>query len=129
MKQTIYLAGPINACSDSECNEWRTTAKVILSDKYDILDPMVRDYRDTCLDDYKYIVESDLDDVKKADIVLANCYKPSAGTSMELVYASQMGKKVYSASSPSPWVKYHSDKTFEHINDAIEYLLNIKEGN
>ena len=121
-KLKIYLAGPINACTDDECNQWRNDAKNKLSEKYDILDPMVRDYRNTCSDDYVYIVESDLDDIKKADIILANCYKPSAGTSMELVYTTLLGKVILSAASPSPWVKYHSDMTFPHISDAIEAL-------
>jgi nucleoside 2-deoxyribosyltransferase len=134
MKAKIYLAGPINACSDDECNKWRSQAKERLSEKYDILDPMCRDYRGTEDNDYKEIVENDLSDIIKSDIILANCYKPSAGTSMELVYAKMMGKKIFSVGSSSPWIKYHSTLMFDDIEKAIDMLdkhmiFNFKEKN
>jgi hypothetical protein len=38
----VYLCGPINGCTDSECIDWRAAAKKRLSDT---IDPMRRDYR------------------------------------------------------------------------------------
>lgn len=83
----LYLAGPINGCTDEECSGWREKVKKELSDKYEIFDPFKRDYRGVENIHYKQIVEEDLDDIIKCDIMLANCFKPSAGTSGEVVYA------------------------------------------
>lgn len=42
----IYLAGPINGCTDAQANDWRTEAKRIAAERgHTCLDPMARDYR------------------------------------------------------------------------------------
>jgi nucleoside 2-deoxyribosyltransferase len=126
MKLKVYLAGPINGCSDSECINWREDAKRVLSDKYDVIDPMRRDYRGSEKTNSEEIVEKDLDDIITCDIILANCSKPSSGTSCELVYAKMWGLSVLSVGSKSPWVWYHSNKVFDTMNDALEHLINKK---
>lgn len=32
---TVYLCGPINGCTDAECNDWRSYAKAHLPDTLD----------------------------------------------------------------------------------------------
>jgi nucleoside 2-deoxyribosyltransferase len=125
-KPRLYLAGPINGCTDAECKDWRATAIAVLGDRYDIVDPMVRDYRgiESTTDPIE-IVEQDLKSIFSCDAVLANCFKPSAGTSCEIVYATIRGIFVVSAGSDSPWVIYHSDQVFKEINEAIEFLSKI----
>lgn len=120
---TLYLCGPINGCTDSECNDWRSFVK----ERWDggTIDPMRRDYRgreDSCVDE---IVELDKIDVTNSDIILVNYDKPSVGTSMEVLYAFERGKLVVvvarSDTSISPWLRYHSHKIFRSFDDALQF--------
>jgi nucleoside 2-deoxyribosyltransferase len=125
----IYLAGPIFQCEDHECINWREEVKQSL-DKIEVIDPMVRDYRGTTDRDFKEIVERDKAEVDASDILLAYCTKPSAGTSMEVLYAWENGKKVYVITEneeTSPWLLYHSHKVFKSIGEAIKYLHELSE--
>lgn len=117
----VYLCGPINGCTDAECNDWRSYAKSRLSDT---IDPMRRDYRGREAESVNEIVELDKIDVQECDVVIANCPKPSVGTSMEVLYAWQLGKTiVVIAPDPvSPWLRYHSTKVFGTIKEAIDWL-------
>ncbi|WP_376746159.1 nucleoside 2-deoxyribosyltransferase [Stutzerimonas nitrititolerans] len=122
----IYLAGPINGCTDDECNDWRTSVKQRFADT---LDPMRRDYRGIEADSYREIVDLDKLDVTACDVLLAVCPKPSAGTSMEVLLAWQMGKVVVVvAPDPiSPWLRYHSTRTFGRLGDAINWLETLDD--
>lgn len=120
----VYLAGPINACTDSECIDWREEAKAGLRCK--TLDPMRCDYRGRENDCTAEIVEGDKIDLDAADILLAMCPKPSAGTSMEILYCWERGKAVIAIvpeSVPvSPWVRFHSKIIFTDLCDAVSYI-------
>lgn len=99
--KTIYLCGPINGCSNSECSEWRELVKTW---GFETLDPMRRDYRgkeDGCV---KEIVELDKIDVVNSDIILVNYARPSVGTSMKILYAFERGKLIIVVSDKN--VKY-----------------------
>jgi nucleoside 2-deoxyribosyltransferase len=117
----VYLCGPINGCTDAECNDWRSYAKSRLSDT---LDPMRRDYRGREAESVNEIVELDKIDVQECDVVIANCPKPSVGTSMEVFYAWELGKKIAAiAPEPvSPWLRYHSTRVFGTIKEAIDWI-------
>lgn len=124
----VYLAGPIFMCDDSDANDWRTRAKLLLHTsltEFKCLDPMIRDYRNITDIAYREIVDLDKIDVRTCDIVLANCTQPSAGTSMEIFYAHQLGKIVVPIVSgqPSPWIKYHSTTIQPSLESAIEWIL------
>ena len=92
--------------------------------EFDILDPTVRDYREQSDEFVNEIVEGDKEDIKTADIVLANCWKPSAGTSIEVYFAWQLFKPVVSVvgGRVSPWIRYHSFKVFPTIEQACEFI-------
>jgi nucleoside 2-deoxyribosyltransferase len=120
--KSIYLAGPINGCNDTECNDWRAKAKSHLSDRYIILNPMNRDFRGKEDISIKEIVEGDKLDVLKADIILADCSRNSAGTSMEVLLAWQNQKTVITFGGLSPWIKYHSTYYVETLNDALTVI-------
>jgi hypothetical protein len=124
MRMKVYLCGPINGCTDAECNDWRSYAKSRLPDT---LDPMRRDYRGREAESVNEIVELDKRDVAASDVILANCPKPSVGTSMEVFLAWQQGKIVIAvAQEPvSPWLRYHSTKIAPTIKDAIDWLESI----
>jgi hypothetical protein len=124
MRMKVYLCGPINGCTDAECNDWRSYAKSRLPDT---LDPMRRDYRGREVESVNEIVELDKRDVAASDVILANCPKPSVGTSMEIFLAWQQGKIVVAvAQEPvSPWLRYHSTKIVPTIKEAIDWLEGI----
>ena len=125
--KTLYLAGPINGCSDGEANDWRTEVKERLSDCYEFLDPMRHDYRGKEMEPgiAEKIVGNDMQDIYSSDVILANCSKPSAGTSMEIYHAfDQLDKPVIVvAPAPiSPWIKRFSTFQCTNLGAAITYL-------
>lgn len=121
----LYLAGPIHGCTDQEAYGWRDEATAALSDLFEVVTPMARDYRgrehDTPPDQ---IVEADLDDIKRCTHLLLNCERPSWGTAQEMVYARQYGKHIvaFGAGVSSPWVRYHADRWCGSLADAVSAL-------
>ena len=125
----VYLAGPINGCSDSEAVNWREEMKARMSNMT-FLDPMRRDYRgreDDCVDE---IVYGDIDDIAKSNVVLANCWRPSFGTAMEIYHAytniklpvivwTEAGKPV------SPWLRKFSDYIVHFAIEAESVLIRL----
>jgi hypothetical protein len=121
----IYLAGAINGCTDEECKDWREYVKSQVGEE-NTLDPMRRDYRGRELDCADEIVEGDKVDIDLSTHLLVHFDKPSVGTSMEVLYAWERKKPVIVVTSPdvklSPWLIYHSDRTFFSFKDALEYI-------
>ena len=125
---TIYLAGPINARSDQECKEWRETCRKALGKKFCIKDPMDRDYRGRELEPgiAREIVENDKSDIYQSDALLIFFDKPSVGTSMEVLYAYNLGKHIVlvnaSKSPLSPWLLYHIKYIYGNLDEAIRHF-------
>lgn len=122
---TVYLAGPINGCTDDEANGWRQGFMERLPED-DFLDPMVRDYRgqeDECVVE---IVEGDKADIDQCDIFLAYCWQTSWGTGMEILYAWETGKHVMlvipEGTRVSPWQRYHSHQIVWTLAEAAAVL-------
>jgi len=125
MKPKVYLAGPINGCTDAECKDWRERAKQVLGEE-NCVDPMRRDYRgreDACFEE---IVELDKTDILGCGAVLVNYNKGSDGTAMEILYAYHNGVPVFIVAPAhariSPWVRYHATCIFHSLEDALERL-------
>lgn len=118
----VYLAGPINGCTDDESRNWREDVKLFLGEE-NCIDPFRRDYRGREADNVQEIVELDKRDIREATTVLANCWQPSAGTSMEILYAWAGSVKVVAIVPPnarvSPWIQYHSDYVARSLEDAL----------
>ena len=131
-KLTVYLAGPINDCTDAECRDWRKRMQDEIPD-INFLDPMRRDYRtpgsDQDVEAYTNIVESDKKDIDDSDVILVFHDRPSVGTSMEILYAFDNGKYILTVGctgkSLSPWILYHSTKIVDTLDEAIEELKKI----
>lgn len=124
----VYLAGPINGQADADVFAWRAAAKSMLS-RFDIIDPADRDYRGRELDDGvpEEIVLSDIAALGQADVLLASCHKPSAGTSMEIMhyYRSHRGRVVVVSPDgrPSPWVVVHSHAVVRTLEEACALIV------
>lgn len=120
--KSLYLCGPINGCTDEECKDWRAYVASNWSGR--CIDPMVRDYRGREQEAYREIVELDKIDVTEADIIIVNYDKPSVGTSMEVIYAWERGKRIIVVCTPnatiSPWLRYHSHHIVHSFDDALE---------
>jgi nucleoside 2-deoxyribosyltransferase len=121
----IYLAGPINGCTDAQAKDWRAEVRKLHPD---VIDPMDRDYRGQELlnDNVRNIVEGDKKDIDSADALLVYFERPSVGTSMEVLYAWEHGKSVVvvnaSGKPLSPWLIYHSTAIATTINEALGRL-------
>jgi nucleoside 2-deoxyribosyltransferase len=122
----VYLCGPINGCADEEAKDWREYSKAHL--KADAYDPMVRDYRGRELEPgiAREIVKNDKLDINECDALLVFYEKPSVGTSMEVLYAHQLGKEIVVVNKSdkpiSPWLLYHSHALFLTLDSAINHL-------
>lgn len=129
--KTLYLAGPINGCSDDEARGWRETVKARLSGLYEFLDPMDRDYRGKERGHAQDIVNGDVADILRADAILVYAERASWGTAMELVYARMLGKPVYAiygGYEPSPWLEYHTISRFASLETACDWFQEYAGG-
>lgn len=126
--KTIYLSGPIMDEHLGTARMWREQAKSDLSDRFKLLDPMRRNFKDREVDSANEIVEFDLQDVRDADILLVNYNKASIGTSMEVFYAAHDLGKFVVAFSPftfqncSPWMVRYCTKILSNLDEATAYL-------
>ncbi len=128
MVKKLYLSGPIMDEHEGTAREWRETAKRLLGDKFFLLDPMRRNFKDREVDSANEIVRFDLQDVEDADLILVNYNKPSIGTSMEIFHASHNLGKFVVAFSPfsfvdcSPWMVKYCTKILPTLENACEYI-------
>ena len=126
----IYLAGPVFNTIDED-QKWRQYfKKEILAKGFEVIDPLeLRDYRGLEEEKMVEIVEKDLKDLKKSDILLIYAPKPSWGTAMEIVYAYMQSKQIITVvpeKEISPWLKYHSDLIVFSFEELLEVLEKIK---
>ncbi len=82
----IYLAGPIRGCSPEQCTWWREEAKQILKKDFDFEDPT--DWADD------RVMSREMAKLEACDMVLANMWKESIGTTLGIVRARHQGKPV-----------------------------------
>ena len=130
MSQTIYLAGPIHNTNYEKTHNWRNVCKEQLEDHFNILCPTVRIVNgdhSMITYDYKKIITQDKKDIISSDIILANCWKVSVGTSMEVLFAYERNRKIIAVvpdlNSVSLWILGHSNNVFDNIQGAINHLI------
>ena len=124
VKPIVYLAGPIAGCTDDEAHGWRNETIKQFEDVYEFRNPMVRDFRNKKFQ-YTKLVEDDLEDIKSSSFLLVNCWQPTFGTPMELVYATRFFKKSSIVIRPkpvSPWLSYHATIVVPDLEKAWELL-------
>jgi nucleoside 2-deoxyribosyltransferase len=130
MRPRVYLAGAIYGTTNAE-QEWRKIATEALSEIYDVLNPLDRDYRGIKFDvvNSTKLVKEDMLGVDNASVVLANCEKPGWGTGMEIFYAHMKGKPVLfftSNDNPSPWLLARA-RNVGTLENAIQELKSFAE--
>lgn len=130
MRPRVYLAGAIYGTTNVE-QEWRKVATEALSEIYDVLNPLDRDYRGVKFDvvNSTKLVKEDMLGVDNASVVLANCEKPGWGTGMEIFYAHMKGKPVLfftSNDNPSPWLLARA-RNVRTLENAIQELKSFAE--
>ena len=122
-----YLCGPINGCTDAECQDWRAAWQSFYPRA---IDPMRRDYRGREAESYREIVELDKLDIRQCDALIVNYVKPSVGTSMEIFYAWQIGKPIVLICAPSeslsPWLRYHCTRIVHTVKDALAFMESLR---
>ncbi len=120
-----YLAGPINGCTDEEAKGWRDQM-VAGIDGVTFFDPMERDYRGEELANVQQLVERDKQLIEQSDYVVANVWKPSTGTAMEILHAHYVGRPVIliapDGEKISPWLVYHASYRVGSVEEAIALL-------
>lgn len=131
---TVYLAGPINGCTDAEAHGWRQGFIEMCSDPnygppYRFLDPMRRDYRGKEDESVEEIVHGDIADIDACDVFLGYCWQVSWGTAMEIFYAHRAGKRVVlvvpEGTRISPWLRYHSTVIASTLGEAVHLIAPV----
>jgi len=127
MKQKIYLAGPIFDTEKKESEEWKTFFKLTINQSLFIpIDPIEEfDYKEN--PNIEGLINSDKLNIQKSSAVVANCWKTSVGTSMEILYAWERSIPtfiIYREKNLHPWIKYHSTKIFYDVTECVNFLNN-----
>ena len=128
---TVYLAGPIDGCTEAEARDWRQDAKKLLV-SCQCLDPMDRYF--TLAEAHargREIVGLDKRDISLSDFVLANVWKKGFGTPMEMVFAhveEEIPVVVVwpTAMGPiNPWVYEHCLVVLPTVTDACRWIESV----
>ncbi len=85
-KLRVYLAGPITGCTDEQAKWWREEVKSRLSHQFEFEDPT--DWAD------ERPIPLEIEKIQACDIVLANMWKESIGTTVGIIRANEQGKPV-----------------------------------
>ncbi len=125
MSKTVYLSGPIRCVSDAEAFTWRATAEEYLTAKgFKVIVP--KRLIDVSVSE---IVEGDLTDIRKSDIVLAHVPEgvTAIGTTMEIFFAAREGKNVILWGGNfddgiSAWHFHHSEACCDLLNEALCFI-------
>ena len=115
-----YLCGGIFGLDDESATGWRTKAKELMPE-VEWIDPMARDYRGAEAGNCRAIVEQDLADIARADVLVVWAERPSWGTAMEMVYAHQQKKRIvtFCRDQISPWLQFHSTVVVWSWRDVV----------
>ena len=126
----VYLSGPIKDASDTEASSWRTDAEIELGRiGVSTINPMRRDYREDPCSHLPELVEQDKIDIGLSDILLVHFSKPSVGTSMEILYAWERGKRIITVTESwtnDAWMVYHSHHIYRTLDEAYAKIEKLK---
>lgn len=119
---SIYLGGPMAACSEEEMTGWRKDIKSRWPE-FNYLDPCDRTYTPQ---QWRKLVRNDVEDILEADVVLTYMWKPGIGSSMELVIARYEDTPtivvVPDFKFVSPWIREYADYLVEDFETAFKII-------
>ncbi|KKK88857.1 hypothetical protein LCGC14_2738960, partial [marine sediment metagenome] len=76
------------------------------------------------------LVEDAKIEIEMCDIVLVNFIRPSVGTSMEILYSWERGKRVITVCEEDPrdgWLVYHSHHLYRTLDEAYEKIFDLRK--
>lgn len=144
---TVYLAGPITDCDQSEANDWRTLAFDYLAE-FGIrgisplrCEPLIGERYNVSYPDPKFgtaraIASKNLADVRMCDMTLVyllkelNQRKPSYGSICELAWAYALGKPTILVSDDPaivehPVIQANAGWIVDNLTDGLEIAVGI----
>lgn len=111
----------------------RSMQEFLIQNGFEVVDQIAgagMDYSD--IDDFRdklelseKIVENDLKYIEEADGVVVVLNKPSIGTTVEMIHARELGKKIFLLAKekvPTPWPIYYSDYIVRSNEELIKKL-------
>lgn len=137
----IYLAGAMSGLTFEEQTKWRVRFTEAL--KYGDFDldkePVIFNpplYYSPATSEHKSereVMEFELANLRKSDIVIANLNQPSTGTAMELIIAKEnripvigyYDSKLHDISSIHPWVQECCTRLCDHWSEMINHVINF----
>lgn len=125
--KTIYLAHPMVHSNEFSSSIKEQVVEKLTNSGFEVIDPSKFGLSE---DQIEEIVSRCLFGVDQADAVVALATAPSYGMPIEVFHASKKEKPVYSFLAPgfrSPWIKWHSTKHFEKIDEMIGYLKGVRD--
>lgn len=118
----VYLGGPMAGCTLQEMTGWREELKKTWTD-LQFRDPCDREYKPQ---QWRQLVEDDIEDIKASDVGLWYMWKPGVGSSMEMVYARTQQIPIIVVVPDfkyvSPWIRYYSDFLVEDFDHAYKII-------
>ena len=126
--KTVFLSGPMRGVPREEALLWRKEASKMLSGKFYVLHALRGREKKETFTDPRAAVIRDLNDIKRADILLVNdTFKDRSmiGTSMEIFFAHEEKKPVIvfgNAHAGDYWLDYHSHLRVKNLKEACEVL-------
>ena len=132
MKKFVYLAGPIEGCSDNEINQWRQKCFLAFNDNIVGISPYRGEREEDDSESQKRIIMKNYMDTKNCDLILAylpkeiNARRHSYGTTFGIAWGYSLQKPVIIVSDD---VAVHdhplmnmSGCMFWDLEDAIDYI-------
>jgi nucleoside 2-deoxyribosyltransferase len=124
---TIYLAGPMSQCTEYDKKFWREKVKQYFRDKGYIAETKFVDPVEFVENNMKDAVEGDKKRLEKCDVVIANMWKMSVGTIMEIKHAHDCKIPVYLVAPKSMknnwWLKYHVKLMNSGLQRVCDYVI------
>lgn len=120
----VYIARSF-LVSDSKY-KYALDVKTSYSGILEIIDPLL--YEED-IENYKNLVQTDINLIASSDILVAFIMQLSIGTISKIVYAYKCGIPVYIINPTrtflqDPWLKYHSEKIYENMKDCYKDIIN-----
>lgn len=127
MKKRVYLAGPVQGNEDHQ--EYRARLKKALGplgiEPYDPTVSKKVTYRELDVETARKLISSDVQEARRADILIAYFPFPSVGAAIEAWECKKSGGKIIvicEMPNPSPWIVGLADLFFRSIDEFEKFL-------